>query len=153
MFRLLPYLGYCEQCCNEHWGACILLDFVFLLFEGFRKEFISSPSPASIFIIFFKVYFWLYHLACGILVPQPGLKHMHPTVEMQSLNHWATRDNPLSPFSKDHPQSLLHCQVIKVASPWPYPPPAPIVISLFDQNFQECFSAFKDSYDWLGQCR
>ena len=59
---MLPYLGYCEQCCNEHWGACILLDFVFLLFEGSREEFISMPSPASIFIIFFKVYFWLHDL-------------------------------------------------------------------------------------------
>ena len=29
-FRLLPCLGYCKQCCNEHWGACILLDHVFL---------------------------------------------------------------------------------------------------------------------------
>ena len=23
-FRLLPCLGYCKQCCSEHWGACIL---------------------------------------------------------------------------------------------------------------------------------
>ena len=23
-------LGYYKQCCNEHWGACILLDHVFL---------------------------------------------------------------------------------------------------------------------------
>ena len=30
MFRLLPCLGYCKQCCKEHWGACILLELVFL---------------------------------------------------------------------------------------------------------------------------
>ena len=29
-FRLLPCLGYCKQCCNEHWGAYILSDPVFL---------------------------------------------------------------------------------------------------------------------------
>ena len=29
-FRLLPCLSYCKQCCNEHWGACIHLDHVFL---------------------------------------------------------------------------------------------------------------------------
>ena len=23
--RLFLYLGYCKQCCSEHWGACILL--------------------------------------------------------------------------------------------------------------------------------
>ena len=28
-FRLLPCLGYCKQCCNEHWGAYILLHHVF----------------------------------------------------------------------------------------------------------------------------
>ena len=27
---LLPCLGYCKQCCYEHWGACILLNHVFL---------------------------------------------------------------------------------------------------------------------------
>ena len=29
-FSLLPCLGCCKQCCNEHWGACILLDHVFV---------------------------------------------------------------------------------------------------------------------------
>jgi len=29
-FRLLPCLGSCKQCCSEHWGACVLLDLVFL---------------------------------------------------------------------------------------------------------------------------
>ena len=26
---VLPCLGYCKQCCNEHWGACILSGHVF----------------------------------------------------------------------------------------------------------------------------
>ena len=30
-FRLLPCLGYCKQCRNEHWDICILLDHVFYL--------------------------------------------------------------------------------------------------------------------------
>ena len=29
-FRLLPCLGYCKQCCNEHWSVCILSDHIFL---------------------------------------------------------------------------------------------------------------------------
>ena len=29
-FRLLPCLGYCKQCCCEHWGANILLNYSFL---------------------------------------------------------------------------------------------------------------------------
>ena len=30
-FRLLPYLGYCKQCCCEYWCACIFLELVFFL--------------------------------------------------------------------------------------------------------------------------
>ena len=28
--RLLPWPGYCKQCCNEHWGACVFLNYGFL---------------------------------------------------------------------------------------------------------------------------
>ena len=28
--RLFPCLGYCQQCFNEHWGACIFSNYVFL---------------------------------------------------------------------------------------------------------------------------
>ena len=27
-------LGYCKQCCSDHWGACILLNDVFLLIHA-----------------------------------------------------------------------------------------------------------------------
>ena len=30
IFRLLPCLGYCKQCCNEHWGAYIFSNYGFL---------------------------------------------------------------------------------------------------------------------------
>ena len=29
IFRLFPYFGYSKQCCNEHWGECILSGHVF----------------------------------------------------------------------------------------------------------------------------
>ena len=29
-FRLFPYLGYCGQCCYEHRGACIFLNYSFV---------------------------------------------------------------------------------------------------------------------------
>ena len=28
--RLLPWLDYCKQCCSEHWGACVFVDYSFL---------------------------------------------------------------------------------------------------------------------------
>ena len=33
-------------------------------------------------------------MACGILVLRPGMEHLPPAVEVQSLNHWTTRKIP-----------------------------------------------------------
>ena len=42
--------------------------------------------------------FFCPHLAaCGILVPQPGIKPVLPAVEAQSLNHWTAREVPALP--------------------------------------------------------
>ena len=38
--------------------------------------------------------FWPCHVVCRILVPQPGIEPMPPTVEARSLNHWAAREVP-----------------------------------------------------------
>ena len=42
------------------------------------------------FILFIFAYFWQYCTACGILIPQPGIK---PS-EVQSPNHWTARQVP-----------------------------------------------------------
>ena len=39
-------------------------------------------------------FFWLCHMACGILVPRPGIKPMPPAVEAWSPNHWTAREFP-----------------------------------------------------------
>ena len=36
--------------------------------------------------------FWPSYLACGILVPQPGIKSMHTVLGEWSVNHWTTRE-------------------------------------------------------------
>ena len=46
-------------------------------------------SELLIFILF---YFWPHHMACRILVPQPGIEPLPPAVEVWSLNHWTTRE-------------------------------------------------------------
>ena len=33
-----------------------------------------------------------FRLACGILVPWPGIEHVPPAAEVQSLNPWTTRE-------------------------------------------------------------
>ena len=37
------------------------------------------------------VFYGLYHMACGILVPQPGIKPGPLAVKVQSPNHWTVR--------------------------------------------------------------
>ena len=43
---------------------------------------------------FFSSTFWTHHLACEILVPQPGIELLPPAVKAQSLNHWTTSEVP-----------------------------------------------------------
>ena len=50
---------------------------------------ILAEPPPSLWDFFF---FWQLHLACGILVPRPGIEP--PAVEAQSPNHWTTREFP-----------------------------------------------------------
>ena len=40
----------------------------------------------------FFFFFFPDHLACGILVPWPGIKPELPALTAQSLNHWTTRE-------------------------------------------------------------
>ena len=37
---------------------------------------------------------WPYLAACRILVPQPGMEPLPPTLGEQTLNHWTTREVP-----------------------------------------------------------
>ena len=43
------------------------------------------------FVLFF---FWPQHVACRILVPQPGIEPMPPAMEAWSPNHWTAREVP-----------------------------------------------------------
>ena len=40
------------------------------------------------------VCFWPHDISCRILVPQPGIEPMSPTVEVWSPNHWTTGEVP-----------------------------------------------------------
>jgi len=37
-------------------------------------------------------------MACGILIPWPGIKHALPVLEAQSLNDWTAREVPRGTF-------------------------------------------------------
>ena len=38
------------------------------------------------------LFFFGHHVACGILVLQPGIEPMPPALEAWSLNHWTARE-------------------------------------------------------------
>ena len=45
-----------------------------------------------------KIFFWPHCVACGILVPQPGIKPTLPALEAWSPNHLTTREVLLQSF-------------------------------------------------------
>lgn len=53
-------------------------------------------SNIFVFLLFdFNVFiYWPCDVACGVLVPQPGVEPAPPAVEVQSLNHWTTKEVP-----------------------------------------------------------
>ena len=40
-------------------------------------------------------------MACGILVPRPGIEPAPPALEVWSLNHWTAREVPAIIFIHD----------------------------------------------------
>ena len=38
------------------------------------------------------LFFWPSHMACGILVPWPGIKHVPPALEGWSVIYWVARE-------------------------------------------------------------
>ena len=44
------------------------------------------------------VLFWLNHVACRILLPQPGIEPTTPVFEAQSFNHWTAREVPTTKY-------------------------------------------------------
>ena len=65
-----------------------------------KKNFFKDAAQSWNFSLFkkFKIFSWPHHKSCGILVPQPGIEPVSSAVEAQSLNHWTTREAPLSLF-------------------------------------------------------
>ena len=65
----------------------------FLCGQCLNVQWLSWKMWASSFF-----FFWPHHTACRILVPQPGIEPVPPALEMQSLNHWTTREVPVQFF-------------------------------------------------------
>ena len=79
--------------------------------------FSHAQYQVLILTILFKNYIYIYIIllfiyfsapcglwACGILVPQPGIKPVPPALEVQSLNQWTAREvSVLTIFNEEFP--------------------------------------------------
>ena len=71
-----------------------------LLTVSFTEQKILILMKSSLSVLSFidlasnRFFFWLRRVACGILVPPPGLEPVPPAVEARNLNHWTLREVP-----------------------------------------------------------
>ena len=54
---------------------------------------LKQGSDITWFTFFFFI-FWPCHVACGNLVPQPGIEPVASTLRVRSLNYWTSREIP-----------------------------------------------------------
>ena len=79
-FSLFPCLGSCKQCCSEHWGACVLLDLVFLsdICSGVELQ---GHVVEELFNL--KNTFWVIHIFMLAILedvcPRRAQRHTHST--------------------------------------------------------------------------
>ena len=73
------------------------------IFTYILHKFLLVPDPLNLFYSPCKcslcvrdpLFFLLCHAACGILIPQPGIELMPPTVRAWNSNRWTTREFPM----------------------------------------------------------
>ena len=93
---------------SSHLSYLLFIKILALIYITRRKQKASvfglnlqrSPYPCSLKMYYSSAFFppWQYRVACGILIPRPGIKPITPAGEVQSLNHWTTREVPTSSF-------------------------------------------------------
>ena len=78
-------------------------DFLFLHAPSvFNNHYFGQKTFNECFLFFpflkyyIFIYFWPCHTVCGTSVLQPGIEPVPPALEAQSLNHWTTREVPMS---------------------------------------------------------
>ena len=67
---------------------------IYLFFYFIALVIAIKPAWSTLF----SPSFWLFHMVCGVLVPQPGTEHISPAMEALSLNHWAAKQVPILQF-------------------------------------------------------
>ena len=73
----------------------------------YRKETVSSKTWDQREREVSYLFIWLHCVACGILVPQPGIEPRAMAVKALTPNHWTTREFPERSFNGS--SSFLQC--------------------------------------------
>ena len=71
------------------------------LINFFKRFFFLMWNIFKVFIEFATILFWFMfwyfgHKACGILAPQPGIEPTPSALEGEVFNHWTTREVPIN---------------------------------------------------------
>ena len=78
------------------WQACVSYTFANKIFSqgGKKNQYLNCHHEnKALFCLF-----WSRHAVCGILLPPPGIKPRPSAMDVQSLNHWTTREFPKQRF-------------------------------------------------------
>ena len=81
---------------------------LWFLYHDYLAFHLQHLQALFLFILCCYLFCLFGHVACGILVPWPGMEPIPTTVDMQSFNCWTTREiNPCLFFSFKHLWYLL----------------------------------------------
>ena len=115
------------------------------MYTGCTLLYLFHTSISKKITFFWFSFFWLYHTACGILVPQLGIKPEPSVLKVWSLNHWTAGETTIKKnfFKlglKSHAKSISPIQkyflasTVEVQFSLEFRTQAPIFHSLFSRG-------------------